>query len=155
MFFKKINNAALWEKIKTLREYQSIFNEKFNKRVCFNCNKTLNIYDFLSDNLEFTPEYILKLWQTPVLEFHCCECFRYLKIHELKAIENELEFRKCGFCNKSIDLYKYAGDNSYLKIDELKKEWLNQNIPIYCDNLCKRKYFKERTIFSKKETDKD
>lgn len=142
MYFRKINNAELWDKIKTLREYQSILDEKFNKRVCFNCQKPLNIYDFLSDNLEFTPEYILKLWQTPVLEFHCCECFKYLKIHELKEIERILDTKKCEYCSKSIDLYKYTSENSYLKIDELKKEWLSQNQPIFCDNLCRRKYFK-------------
>jgi len=153
MFFRKINNAALWDKIKKLREYQKILDEKFNKRVCFNCNKDLNIYDFLSDNLEFTPEYILKLWQTPVLEFHCCECFKYLKIHELKAIERKLEFRNCEYCNKSIDLYRYTSDNSYLKINELRNVWLNQSSPIFCDNLCRKKYFRGfvRPIKEKKE----
>jgi len=147
MFFRKINNAALWDKIKKLREYKRILDEKFNKRVCFNCNKALNIYDFLSDNLEFSPEYILKLWQAPVIEFHCCECFKYMKIHELKEIERKLEFRSCKYCNKSIDLYRYTSDNSYLKINELKQEWLNQKIPVFCDNLCKRRFFKEGTIF--------
>jgi hypothetical protein len=141
MFFRKINNATLWEKITQLRKYIQAIKD-FKTRNCFGCGKSLNIYDFLSDNLEFSPEYILKLWQTPVLEFHCCECFKYLKIDELKKIEEILDTRECKFCDNSINLYKYAKDNSYLKIHELKNEWLNLRKPIFCDNLCQRKYFK-------------
>jgi hypothetical protein len=114
----------------------------FKKRNCWACGKELNIYDFLSDNLEFTPEYILKLWQLAILEFHCCECFKYLKIDEMKKIENILPERRCVYCNKPIDLYQYSRDNSFLKIHELKNEWLDENGPIFCDNLCRRKYYK-------------
>ena len=78
MCFRKINNASLWKKIKQLREYLKETKD-FKKRVCFGCGKSLNIYDFLSDNVELEPDYILKLWQTPILEFHCCECFKNLK----------------------------------------------------------------------------
>ncbi len=145
MYFRKINNAQLWEKIRKLREYiQSL--KDFKKRTCIACKKSLNIFDFLSDNLEFTPEYILRLWQTSILEFHCCECYKYLKIHELKAIEETLDTRTCGFCKTPIDLYKYTKDNDYMKIYELKNTWLNQDSPIFCHNLCKRKYLIEKYI---------
>ena len=143
MFFRKINNAALWDKIQKLRLYiKSIKN--FRKRVCFSCQKPLNIYDFLSDNLEFTPEYILRLWQTSVLEFHCCECFKYLKMDEMKEIEEQLKTRYCTFCKNPIDLYKYTKDNSYLKIHELKDFWLSKNSFIFCNNLCQRKYYQSK-----------
>lgn len=139
MYFRKINNAALWEKIKKLRKYiQQV--EDFKKRKCYTCGKSLNIYDFLSDNLEFSPGYILKLWQASMLEFHCCECFKFLKIDELKRIEQVLSLRNCEACKNPIDLYKYSKDNSYLKIYELKTVWLNLSSPIFCNNFCKKKY---------------
>ena len=107
LFFKKLNNAGLWDKIQKLRDL--IKEEKyFRERTCWNCGKDLNIYDFLSDNVDFTPDYILKLWQTPILEFHCCECFRNLKIDELKKIEQELPTRICLNCHALIDIYKFT-----------------------------------------------
>ena len=139
MYFRKINNATLWEKIKKLRFYiQQV--EDFKKRKCYACKKSLNIYDFLSDNLEFSPEYVLKLWQASSLEFHCCECFKFLKRDELKKIEQVISFRYCKKCKNAIDLYKYSKNNSYLKIHQLKSEWLNLSYPIFCDNFCKKKY---------------
>ena len=148
MFFRKINNAQLWEKIQKLRFYIKTL-EDFKKRVCYGCGKSLNIFDFLSDNLEFSPEYVLKLWQNPLLEFHCCECFKYLKIDEMKKIEALQDSRTCEFCGSQIDLYRYSKDNSYLKIHELSAEWLNELSPIFCDNLCKRKYFNAKLKNSK------
>ena len=144
MFFKKLNNAGLWEKIQKLREL--IKSEKlFRKRTCWNhdCKKDLNIYDFLSDNMNFTPEYILKLWQNPILQFHCCECFKYLKIHEFKKIERELSTRDCLFCKAPMDVYKFSKLNDYLKI--------NADYKIFCDNLCQRKYYKTYYDFLNKK----
>ncbi len=150
MFFKKINNAALWDKIRKLREMIKL-EKYFKKRACWNCKKDLNIYDFISDNVNFTPEYILKLWQTPILQFHCCECFKYLKIHELKKIEQELNIRECLFCKIPIDLYKFTKINDYLKIHEIRLLWLNNNFKIFCDNLCERKYYKTYYEFLSKK----
>ncbi len=153
MFLKKLNNAGLWDKIQKLREL--IKAEKcFKKRTCWNCSKDLNIYDFLSDNIKFSPEYILKLWQSSILEFHCCDCFRYLKIHELKKIEQELNERKCLFCENSMDIYKFSKFHNYLKIHELRKLWLDDKFQIFCDNLCQRKYNKTYYNFLKKKTEK-
>jgi hypothetical protein len=98
MFNKKINNAVLWDKIQKLRELIKLETE-FKERICWNCGKDLNIYDFMSDNVYYTPEYILRLWQASVLQFHCCECFKNLKMDELKSIEQELGKRYCFFCN--------------------------------------------------------
>lgn len=140
MFFKKINNSALWNKIQKLRNLIKL-EKTFKSRTCWNCGRNLNIYDFLSDNISFTPEYILKLWQTPILEFHCCNCFRDLKIHELKKIGQELKERKC-LCKASIDIYKFSKIYNYLKINELRNLWLDTNFKIFCDNLCQRKYYK-------------
>ncbi|MFX0034615.1 MAG: hypothetical protein ACFE9I_03110 [Candidatus Hermodarchaeota archaeon] len=141
MFFKKLNNAGLWDKIQKLRELIKV-EQHFKKRICWNCKKDLNIYDFLSDNVNLTPEYILRLWQTHILEFHCCECFRYLKIHELKNIEKELSERNCLFCETPMDIYKFSKFHSYLKIHEIKALWLDTNFQVFCDNLCQRKYYK-------------
>jgi len=150
LFFKKLNNADMWDKIQKLREL--IKAEKyFKKRTCWNCSKELNIYDFLSDNVDFTPEYILKLWQTSILEFHCCECFRYLKINELKSIERELSERKCLFCETPIDIYKFSKFHNYLKIYEIKNLWLDPNFKIFCNNLCQRKYYKIYYDFLKRK----
>ena len=150
MFLKKLNNASLWDKIQKLRDL--IKAEKyFKKRTCWNCKKDLNIYDFLSDNVNFTPEYILKLWQTSILEFHCCECFRYLKLHEFKKIEKELNERKCLYCETPIDIYKFSKFHSYLKIHELKALWLDTNFQVFCDNLCQRKYYKTYYDFLNKK----
>ena len=150
MFLKKLNNAGLWDKIQKLRELIKV-EKYFQKRTCWNCSKDLNIYDFLSDNVNFTPEYILKLWQSSILEFHCCECFRYLKIHEFKKIEQELNERKCLFCEASIDIYKFSKIHNYLKIHELRNLWLDNNFQIFCDNLCQRKYYKTYYNFLNKK----
>lgn len=143
MFFRKINNSQLWDKIKKLRKLVQEIDD-FKERKCYACKKALNIYDFLSDNLEFTPEHVLKLWQSPILEFHCCECFKYLKVQELDEIEELVKTRECAFCDSTIDLYKFNKDHSYLKIHELKEEWLDLLKPIFCDNLCQRKYYKAK-----------
>ena len=143
MYYRKLNNAVMWKNIQKLRDL--IKAEKyFRRRSCWNsnCKKSLNVYDFLSDNLNLTPEYILKLWQNPILQFHCCECFKYLKIHELKKIEKEKSTRECLFCKKPMDLYKFSKLNDYLKIQEIKSLWLNVDYKLFCDNLCQRKYNK-------------
>ena len=101
MFLKKLNNADLWAKIQKLRVLIKL-EKDFKQKSCWNCNKELNIYDFMSDNINFSPEYLLELWQSPILEYHCCECFKYLKIHELKKIERELSVRSCLNCNKAV-----------------------------------------------------
>jgi len=116
----------------------------FKKRSCWACGKDLNIYDFLSDNLEFTPEYILKLWQLSILEFHCCECFKELKINEIEKIEKQLEVRYCSNCNTPIDIYSYSRSHNYLKIKELSELWLDEQQLIFCTRLCERSYFQKR-----------
>jgi len=58
MLNRKINNSVLWDKIHKLRELIKLETD-FNERICWNCSKKLNIYDFLSDNVSFTPEYVL------------------------------------------------------------------------------------------------
>ena len=145
MYFKKINNATLWRKIQKLRELITL-EPKFRKRRCWKCGKELNIYDFLSDNVDLSPEYLLQLWQSPILEYHCCECFKSLKASELDKIQVILDYRTCKYCSKEISLFKFSKYNSYLKIDELKDVWLNEKNLIFCDNLCKRKFFKNYRI---------
>ncbi|MFW9821840.1 MAG: hypothetical protein ACFFE4_02835 [Candidatus Thorarchaeota archaeon] len=149
MYYRKLNNAAMWRKIQKLRDLIKLtFN--FKERTCWTCGRDLNIYDFLSDNTNFTPEYILKLWQTPILEFHCCECFRNLKSDELKKIEQELPTRICLNCNALIDIKKFSKFHNYLKIHEIRSLWLDPQYKIFCDNLCQRKYFKTYYDFLKK-----
>jgi hypothetical protein len=149
MFFKKLNNASLWDKIQKLRELIKL-ETNFKRRTCWKCRKDLNIYDFISDNVHYSPEYILKLWQASILEFHCCECFRNLKKNELEEIEKILESRKCEYCKKSIDLYKFSRINNYLKIYEIRTLWLDEKYKIFCDNLCKRRYHKACSEFLKR-----
>ncbi|MBY9010467.1 MAG: hypothetical protein KGD74_11435 [Candidatus Lokiarchaeota archaeon] len=143
MILRKLNNADLWEKLQKLRVLIKI-EKAFKQRTCWNCNKELNIYDFMSDNVNYSPEYILKLWQAPILEFHCCECFKYLKIHELKKIEKELSVRRCLNCDDTLDIYRFSNYHNYLKIDELGEVWLDKNYKIFCSNLCSRKYYKKK-----------
>jgi len=142
IFFRKINNAQLWDKIQRLREIIKI-EKNFKERVCWTCGKELNIYDFLSDNLEYSALGIFKLWQSPLLEFHCCDCFKSLKSHELEQIEQISKTRKCLYCDKEIDLYTYARRNNYLKIYELKEIWQDPKAEIFCDSLCRKKYNRE------------
>jgi hypothetical protein len=149
MFYRKINNASLWEKIQKLREL--IKSEaSFRKRICWNCAKELNIYDFMSDNIHLSPEYILRLWQSTILEFHCCDCFKYLKKEELENIENTLNKRYCLYCNKTMDIYQFSRLNNDLKLYELKVLWFDKNYELFCDNLCKRKYYKKYYDFLNK-----
>jgi len=143
LFFKKLNNAGLWDKIQKLRELIKA-EKNFKKRTCWNCRKDLNIYDFLSDNVDFSPEYILKLWQASILEFHCCECFRELKIKEIQKIENQLKIRRCSNCNVPLNIYNFARSNNYLKIKELNDLWLNEKKLIFCSRLCERYYFQKK-----------
>ncbi len=140
IFFEKINNAQLWSKIQTLREL--IKAEKhFKKRVCWKCEKDLNIYDFLSDNVEYSAEAILKFWMSDYLEFHCCECFKSLKFHEIEQIEEICELRNCTFCNREIRLQTFIKRNDYLKLHEIRDLWLNPKTKLFCDSLCRKKYF--------------
>ncbi|MFX1455689.1 MAG: hypothetical protein ACFFDB_09975 [Promethearchaeota archaeon] len=149
MYYRKLNNADMWKKIQELRDLIKLtFN--FKERRCWNCGKDLNIYDFLSDNINFSPEYILKLWQTPILEFHCCDCFRNLKSDELKKIEQDLPTRICLNCNALIDINKFSKYYNYLKIYELRNLWLDPHFKTFCDNLCQRKYYKTYYDFLKK-----
>ena len=149
MYYRKLNNAEMWDKIQKLR-YLIKLESHFKERSCWKCSKDLNIYDFLSDNVDFSPEYILKLWQTPILEFHCCDCFKNLKIDELKKIEQELKSRVCLHCNTPMDIYKFSKVHNYLKIHELRNLWLDDNFKVFCDNLCQRKYYKTYYNFLKK-----
>ena len=142
IFFRKINNAQLWDKIQKLREIIKI-EKNFKERVCWKCGKELNIYDFLSDNLEYSALGIFKLWQSPFLEFHCCDCFKLLKSDELKEIEHISITRTCLYCGKEIDLYTYSRRNNYLKIYELKEIWANPKAEIFCDSLCRKKFNRE------------
>ena len=150
MYYRKLNNATMWHNIQKLRDKIKL-EYNFKERKCWKCGKDLNIYDFLSDNIDFTPEYILKLWQTPILEFHCCECFKNLKIDELRNIEQELPTRVCLNCHALIDIYKFGKFHNYLKIHELRKLWLDSKFNIFCDNLCQRKYFKIYYDFLRKK----
>ncbi len=141
MYYKKINNAALWKKVTQLRELIKL-EKNFKKRFCWSCKKDLNIYDFLSDNLEFPAPYLFyNLWQSPLLEFHCCECFKRLKIDEIEAIEKIVKTRQCEFCKRVINIHEFGKKHDYLKISELKTAWLRIKSPIFCDKICYRKYY--------------
>jgi hypothetical protein len=65
ILFKKVNNADLWRKIQKLRKLINSL-ENFKERTCWKCNNGLNFYDFMSDNVHYSPEYILKLWGDPI-----------------------------------------------------------------------------------------
>ncbi|TXT63199.1 MAG: hypothetical protein BAJALOKI1v1_770017 [Promethearchaeota archaeon] len=142
MFFRKLNNQELWDKINQLRTTIRT-TEDFKKRVCWQCGKELNIYDFLSDNIEYSAAQIFKLWQSPLLEFHCCDCFKLLKKNKLQAIADQQKTRECNYCNNEIDIYRYAKINNYLKIHELKAVWLNPKIEVFCNSICRKRFNKE------------
>ena len=149
MYYRKLNNGAMWKNIQKLRDLIKLTHD-FKDRSCWKCGKDHNIYDFLSDNINFTPDYILKLWQASILEFHCCDCFKNLKIGEFKKIEQELPTRICLNCNDLIDIYKFSKFHNYLKIHELRDLWLDSHFKVFCDNLCQRKYYKIYYDFLKK-----
>jgi len=141
MWYRKLNNAQLWNKIQTLRDLIKEQNN-FKKRVCWQCKKDLNIFDFLSDNLEFTAGYILMLWQSPLFEFHCCTCFKELKRDELEKIERELKSRTCRNCDSQIDIFKFSQEYNALKIKELEDLWLDLDSVIFCSGFCETQYYK-------------
>lgn len=143
MFYKKLNNSDLWKKIQTLR---GLIKEQrdFKKRVCWQCKRDLNIYDFLSDNLEYTAGYILDLWQKKLFEFHCCSCFKQLKREELEKIERELKLRTCFNCNKILDIFAFSKEYNALKIKEIEETWLNPEFSVFCSRLCEKLYYKRR-----------
>lgn len=145
IFFGKINNAQLWDKIQKLRELIKA-EKSFKKRVCWKCGKDLNIYDFLSDNVEYSPEQILMYWQSKYLEFHCCECFKSLKSHEIRQIEQVCKIRTCSYCESSIPLASFIKRNNYLKIHEIKDVWLNPKSHLFCDSLCRKKYIRDKRL---------
>jgi hypothetical protein len=141
MLYKKLNDANLWSKIQKLREIIKTI-ENFKQRKCWKCNRELNIYDFLSDNVEFSLEYLLKLWQSEIIQFHCCDCFKELKLKELERIYSQISTRYCSFCEKPINIYQYSRYNNYLKISEIKSIWFDKDSKIFCDKICLRKYYK-------------
>ncbi len=140
MLFRKLNNATLWEKINKLRALIKTL-DNFKKRTCWNCGYELNIYDFLSSNIEFSPEYLLKLWQTPFIELKCCNCFKDVKLQELERMHNLVPDRTCEYCGKVINIYQYSRYYNYLKINELKSIWFNNNEKVFCNKICLRKYY--------------
>jgi NAD-dependent SIR2 family protein deacetylase len=142
MFFRKLNNQELWDKIKQLRAIIRR-TQDFKQRICWKCGKDLNIYDFLSDNIEYSAEQIFKLWQSSLLEFHCCDCFKSLKRGKLDQIANQKQFRRCNYCKSEVDIYDYAKIHNYLKIHELRSMWLNPKSEIFCDSICRRKFNRE------------
>lgn len=144
MFFKKFNNAVLWRKIERLRTLIKK-EENFKTRSCWKCSKDLNIYDFLSDNyMDYSAEELLALWQNPLLEFHCCECFKHLKRNELEDIANILRVRKCADCEKELDIYKFSKAYQGLNIEELKNVWLNTGKKIFCSKFCRTHFYKSK-----------
>jgi hypothetical protein len=153
IFFGKINNAQLWDKIQKLRELIKA-ESNFKKRVCWKCGKDLNIYDFLSDNVEYSPEQILKFWQNSILEFHCCECFKSLKYHEIRQIEQARKTRNCSYCDGQIGLHVFIKRNNYLKIQEVKDIWLNPKANLFCDSLCRKKYIRDMRMNSANSEEK-
>ncbi len=141
MLIKKLNNATLWDKIQKLREIIKSM-DNFKERKCWNCSKELNIYDFLSDNVDLNLEYLIKLWQTDLVEFHCCVCFKNLKIKELEKFNSQINTRTCSFCKKQLNISEYSRYYNYLKIGELKSIWFDENHKIFCDKICLRKFYK-------------
>ena len=141
MFGKELNNAELWLKIQKLRE---LINETkdFKKRKCWECEKDLNIYDFLSGSLEYTAGYILNLWQDSLYEFFCCECFKNHKIDELTNIERNLKTRSCLNCNSPMSVYQFSKEYKALKIEKIEEVWLNLDTRIFCCRLCEKLYFR-------------
>ncbi|TFF85352.1 MAG: hypothetical protein EU551_04230 [Promethearchaeota archaeon] len=97
----------------------------------------------MSDNVEYSPEEILNLWQSKYLEFHCCECFKSLKSHEIREIEEILKTRQCSYCGSPIELHNFIKRNDYLKVHEIKKIWLNLKANLFCDSLCRKKFFRD------------
>jgi NAD-dependent SIR2 family protein deacetylase len=135
----------MWKKIQELRELikQKENSGIFKERKCWSCGSDLNIYDFLSDNIEFSAKQILSLWQSTILEFHCCECFKMLKSSELEELQRKMKTRSCAFCNKEFDVFWYNKLNNYLKIYEIAEVWLNERIEVFCSKLCRMKFNKE------------
>jgi len=135
----------MWKKIQELRELikQKESAGSFKERKCWRCGKKLNIYDFLSDNIEFSAEQILSLWQSNILEFHCCDCFKLLKNDELENLARKKQNRFCAFCKKEFDVYWYSKLNNYLKIYEIAEVWLNEKLDVFCSKLCRMKYNRE------------
>lgn len=144
MFFKKFNNAVLWKKIEKLRNLIKQV-KKFKARKCYRCQKDLNIYDFLSDNyMDYSAAELLALWQNPLLEFYCCECFKHLKKNELDDIGRILGARKCADCEKEMDIYNFSKSYQGLNIEELKDVWLNTEKKVFCSKFCRTHYYKSR-----------
>jgi hypothetical protein len=150
MYFKRLNNADMWGKIQKLRVLIKK-TANFKTRKCWLCGKKLNIYDFLSDNMEYSAVQILDLWQNSVLEFHCCECFKHLKREELEKIELIRNSRACSNCRKEFDIYHFAKEYQALKIEEIRELWLNPGQLIFCTRFCEKKYFRSKKKDKEKE----
>lgn len=150
MYFKRLNNADMWNKIQKLRTFIKK-TPNFQKRKCWICDKELNIYDFLSDNMEYTASQILDLWQNSLLEFHCCECFKDLKRDELLKIEEKKTSRKCNNCGRKFDIFHFAREYQALKIKEIEALWQDLEKLIFCSRLCEKQYFRNQASENKEE----
>ncbi len=83
------------------------------------------------------------MWQNSILEFHCCGCFKSLKIKEIQDIERIIKTRSCSYCNQDISLFEFSNKNNYLKIHELKDIWTDKKRNIFCNPICRRRYNNE------------
>lgn len=45
---------------------------------CFSCGRDLNFYELCGANTSMTPEDLKDLWESPHVQFYCCNCYRHL-----------------------------------------------------------------------------
>ncbi|MFX1392776.1 MAG: Rab family GTPase [Promethearchaeota archaeon] len=50
-------------------------------RECWCCKKTMYYYEFYDSNTNIKEERLLQLWESPHLQFFCCNCFKKLNIN--------------------------------------------------------------------------
>ena len=49
--------------------------EKFVRK-CWQCNKALYFYEFCDSNTEMDQRRLSELWESPFLQFLCCDCYK-------------------------------------------------------------------------------
>ena len=49
--------------------------EKFIRK-CWHCNKALYFYEFCDSNTESSEERLSEWWESPFLQFLCCDCYK-------------------------------------------------------------------------------
>jgi tetratricopeptide (TPR) repeat protein len=92
-------------------------------KYCWRCKKPLDFEEFNEVNLNLPEEKVLELWNNPLLQFFCCDCYITLIRRDVKRIlSNQEEYKSALKSNFNPSVWRRLAIISYDKGDYKKAE---------------------------------